>query len=115
MSIQLTVRQKDIAESDQEYARRKAEAILDEFKRIKAEHVHVILNLEKHLNIAEITVQAGNHVRVEAKETGANMHASIDAVVEKASRQLRKHLEKIRDHRAARRHSESARIGGAEE
>ena len=87
---------------------------MDEFRRIKVEHVHVILNMEKHLSMAEVIVQAGNHIKVEAEESAENMRMSIDAAAEKAVRQLRKHQEKVRDHRAAKKHSEEERTRGGE-
>jgi len=115
MPIEVTVRHKGVADDDQEYANQKAEGILEEFSRIKVEHVHVILNIEKHLNIAEVTAQARNHIRVEAEESGNSMRMSIDAAVDKVARQLRRRLEKVRDHRAAKKHSEAERAGGGEE
>lgn len=113
MSIEITARYKSSAEDVQEYARERAEAIADEFSKV--EHVHVILEQEKHLSVAEVIVQAGNHIRVEAKESGENMRVSIDAATAKVEKQLRKRWEKIQDHRAARKHSEAERIGGIEE
>ncbi|MFC1462729.1 HPF/RaiA family ribosome-associated protein [Verrucomicrobiota bacterium] len=115
MPIEVTVRHKGVADDDQEYAKQKAEAILEEFARIKVEHVHVILNVEKHLSIAEVTAQARNHIRVEAEESGNSMRVCIDAAVDKVSRQLRRRLEKVQDHRAAKKHSEAERTGEVEQ
>lgn len=112
MPVEVTARYRGVTEDVQKYARDRGQAIAEEFPKI--EHIHIILNMEKHLSIAEVTVQASNHVRVEAEEAGENMRASIDAAMEKASRQLRKHREKVRNYRAAKKHSEAERTGGTE-
>jgi putative sigma-54 modulation protein len=97
MSIEITSRHVHATEQVQDYARGKAEVLAAEFPRI--EHVHVILDVEKHRQIAEVVVQAKNHIRVEAEETSDNMFASIDSAFEKGERQMRKHRKKVQDKR----------------
>lgn len=96
MSIEVTARHMS-APGAKEYAYEKAEGLVDQFPRI--EHVHVILDVEKHRYEAEIVIQAKNHIRVEAKETTDDMWAAIDVAVDRAERQLRKLRDKIQDHR----------------
>ncbi|MBN1556534.1 MAG: ribosome-associated translation inhibitor RaiA [Lentisphaerae bacterium] len=81
----------------QDYARRKAEAVMEIFSRV--EHVHVILDVQRHLSIAEAVVQAKNHIRTEAREESDNMQASIDGAFDKIERQLRRRRDKVQDHR----------------
>ncbi len=96
MSIEITVRHIN-ASGIQEYAREKGEALAEAFPRI--EHVHIILDVEKHRHVAECIVQAKRHVHVEASETSDNFRTAIDVAVEKAEKQLRKLEDRIQDHR----------------
>lgn len=97
MSIEVTVRHMHGAPEAKSYAESKAERLMELFPRI--EHIHVILDVEKHRQEAEILVQAKNHIRVEASETSDDLVNSVDVAFERAERQLRKLREKIQDHR----------------
>lgn len=98
MSIEITARHLHATRELQDYARSKAEFMMESFSRV--EHVHVILDVQKHLFSAEVVVQAKNHVRVEALESTDNMKASIDGAIDKTERQLRKLRDKVQEHRA---------------
>jgi len=63
------------------------------------EHVHVILDVEKHRHEAEVVVQAKGHIHVEAEESSSDMANSIDVAFERAEKQLRKLRDKIHEHR----------------
>jgi len=95
------------SEEMNDYARVKAGGLIAEFPRI--EHVHVIMDIEKHGHIAELVVQARRHLRVEAKEQSDNMRVSLDRAVEKVEKQLRRLEKKVHNHRP---HSGGARAGG---
>ncbi len=97
MSVEITARHMDSAPGAKAFAQEKAETLVELFPRI--EHVHVILDMEKHRYEAEIVVQAKNHIRVEASETADDMIAAIDIASERAERQLRKLRDKVQDHR----------------
>lgn len=97
MSIEVTVRHMDKNGNLQEYARRKAEMLVEEFPKV--EYVHVTLDVEKHRNIAEVFAQSKKHVRVEAKEVSDDMIASIDIAVNKLEKQLRKLSDRSHDHK----------------
>ncbi len=58
--------------------------------------VDVVLTVEKHRHIAEVTVHA-NGVRIHGKESSGDMYASVDMVIEKIDRQILKF--KDRNHR----------------
>ena len=96
MSIEVTTRHMN-APGAKEYANEKAEKLVELFPRI--EHVHIILDVEKHRYEAEVGVQAKNHIRVEASETSDDMWASIDVASDRAEKQLRKLRDKVQDHR----------------
>ena len=58
----------------------------------------VVLSVEKFRNVAEINL-SDNGLNVNAKEEAKEMQQAIDNAVEKIERQLKKHKEKIRDHK----------------
>jgi putative sigma-54 modulation protein len=72
-----------------------------------AVEARVILSVEKFRNVAEINL-AANGLNINAKEEEKDMHLAIDNAVVKIERQLKKHKEKIREHK-----NNSMREGGA--
>lgn len=104
MAVEVTARHMEDSSKVQRHAGHKAEELAEEFQGI--EHVHVVLDVQKHNNIASVAVQARRHVRAEAAETSDNMFTSIDLAVEKVARQLRRRLDKIQDHKPAMKHTE---------
>lgn len=61
--------------------------------------VHCILTVEKLEHKAEATVHlTGGTIHADATEE--DMYAAVDALVDKLSRQVRKHKEKLTDHHA---------------
>jgi len=97
MAIEITARHMNIGEETQDYARGKAEKLIEDFPRV--EHVHVILDHEKHRYSAEVVVQGRNHIRIEAEECSDDVIASLDKAIDRAERQLRKERDKVQDHR----------------
>ena len=59
--------------------------------------VDVVLTVEKHRHIAEVNLHA-NGIRIHGRETSSDMYASVDAVLAKLDRQVRRHKEKINRH-----------------
>lgn len=108
MSVDVTVRHMKKGGSIQTYAKSKAEGIVESFPRV--EYVHVVLDTEKHLFMAEVIVQAKNHIRVEASESSDQLRASIDKAFDRVEKQLRKLRNKVQD---KKRHTVSK--GKAEE
>lgn len=98
MPIEVTARHMDPSQELMSYAHDKAESLVDQFPRI--EHVHVILDEEKHRKIAEVVLQAKNHIRLEAEYTCDDMRAAIDEAMDKIEKQMRKQRDKIQEHRA---------------
>ena len=98
MQISVTGRHLEITDAIRDYTHERLQHALLDYPRI--ESVHVILDVEKYRHMAEVVVQAPNHVRVEAREESADMYASIDGAVEKAATQLRRHRDKVTDHKS---------------
>ena len=99
MSIDITVRHMSINVATQDYARQKAEELLSEFRIL--EHVHVILDHQKHATVTEVIARAKKHVNIESSESSDNIITSMDKAFNKAEKQLRKVAEKIHDHKGA--------------
>lgn len=56
--------------------------------------VHFVLSVEKHRHFAEIILNANGYV-LHCKEETDNMYSTIDRVIEKLLKQLKKHKDKI--------------------
>ena len=96
MQIHVTGRHVSVTEAIKDYAQKKIENIGIDFPRIL--DVHVILDVEKHRHTAEVILHCGNHIVIEARTESDDLYASIDEVVAKAMRQLRKAKTKIQRH-----------------
>ena len=97
MSIDITVRHMSINVATQDYARQKAEELLAGFDIL--EHVHVILDHQKHSTFTEVVVSAKKHVNIEASATSEKIVISLDKAFSKVEKQLRKVVDKIHDHK----------------
>ena len=113
MPIEVTARHTRATDDLLDYARRKAEEILEDFPII--EHIHVIVDIEKHRkrHIAEVVLQVKRHGKMEAAESSGNLRVSIDMAFEKAEKQVRKLREKVQDHKSAMKNLESQKGQGA--
>lgn len=67
---------------------------------MKAIQAHVILTVEKSRHIAEVTLLE-NHHTLYAKKGSRDMYQSLDLVIQKLERQLKKLKEKIKSHHRA--------------
>jgi putative sigma-54 modulation protein len=97
METTFTGRHVDITPAIREYAEKKLDHIGIDFPRIL--NAHYILEVDKFRHIAELVLQCGNHITIEAREVSEDLYASIDCVVDKVARQMRKYKTKIQRHR----------------
>ena len=104
MPIEVTARHMHTSDDLQDYARRKAEEILEALPII--EHIRVILDLEKHGNgqIAEVVLLVKHHGNMEAAASTDNLRASVDMAFDKIEKQVRKLHDKDQDHKSAMKH-----------
>lgn len=65
---------------------------------VKATHVRLVLTAEKDRCKADVVVAVKNH-DVEASSEANEMGKAIAEAVEKAAKQVRKHIDKIQDHK----------------
>ena len=97
MDVNVTGRHLAVTPAIKEYASKKLDHIGIDFPRILS--AHFILEVDKYRQIAELIVQCGNHITIEASEVSEDLYASIDKVVDKVTRQMRKYKTKIQKHR----------------
>lgn len=101
MEITVTGRHVSATPAIKEYAAKKLDHIGIDFPRILS--AHFILDVEKYRHIAELVLQCGNHITIEAREISEDLYASIDRVVDKVARQMRKYKTKIQRHHRPRK------------
>ena len=87
----------EITEALRGYVETKVEKIGRHFDLVSG--VHCILTVEKLRHKAEATVQV-NGSKIYADAIEEDMYAAIDGLVDKLDRRVRKHKEKLVDHRA---------------
>ncbi|MCW8888119.1 MAG: ribosome-associated translation inhibitor RaiA [Gammaproteobacteria bacterium] len=95
MQLNLTGHHVDITDSLRDYVTTKLEKLERHFDQVT--NVHVILGVEKLRQKAEAQINIkGNQLFAES--VNEDMYASIDDMIDKLDRQVRKHKEKITDH-----------------
>ena len=97
MDIMVTFRHTEPIESLKIYAEEKVSK-LKKFLDFPLE-AHIVLSVEKFRHIADVTVSV-NGTRIKAVEETGDMYSAIDKVMDKVEAQVKKHISKIRDHRA---------------
>src|SRR5919205_102577 len=91
--IQVTGRHVSVTEAMKEYCRRKVTTLhLDYPKIIEAQ---VILDVQKYRHLAEVILHCSNHITIEASAVSSDMYASIDQVVDRIGRQMRKYKTRL--------------------
>ncbi len=96
VNFNFTFRNTDTSDAVKDYATEKLTTSLRKFINQDVD-AHVILDVEKRRQIAELTIHCYGHDFV-CKDESESMYKSVDAIVEKISKQLRKHKDKITDH-----------------
>ena len=103
MQLNVTGHHVEVTPSLHDYVAQKMERLERHFDHIT--NVHVILSVEKLRQKAEATFHlSGGNLFADAQDE--DMYAAIDAMTDKLDRQIKKHKEKMKDHRR----SEGAQI-----
>ena len=98
MQLNVTGHHVEVTESMRGYVEKKLERIGRHYDQVL--DVHCILTVEKLRQKAEATLHVSG-TAIHADATDENMYAAIDLLTDKLDRCLKKHKEKISDHRAA--------------
>ncbi len=96
MQINLSGHHVEITEPLREYVTSKLSKLERHFDHVT--NAHVVLTVEKQVQKAEASVHVSGGVLF-ADATGQDMYAAIDAMTDKLDRQIRRHKEKLTDHR----------------
>jgi len=95
MQITITGHHVEVTAPLRAYVTQKMQKLERHFDQVSS--VNVILNVEKLQHQAEATVKAGGRT-IFAAETAMDMYASIDKLIDKLDRQVRRYKERITDH-----------------
>lgn len=100
MRIEIIGRQLEITDPIRAYAENKCQRLLKFFDGVQ--EIEVVLDQERRDRREEFTAELILHVvkhdPIVAKAEGADVYASIDLAIDKASRQLTDHKQKLRTH-----------------
>lgn len=97
MQVSVTFRNMESREALREYVQEKI-AKLKKYLDHPLE-ANVVLIVEKHRHIAEVTLVA-NRITINAQEETEDMLSAIDRVIDKLERQILKYKEKIKGHKS---------------
>ena len=99
MQIDITGHHIDVTPALRAYVTEKMQKLVRHFDQVIS--VHVILNVEKLEHLAEATVNAGGRTLF-ATSSASDMYASIDGLIDKLDRQVRRHKDRITNHHHVR-------------
>lgn len=92
MRISIAGRHMEVTDALKEQVESGLDKIRSHFDKII--DANVVFEVEKHRHICEITLHA-NGIRIHGQESSDDMYASIDAVIEKLDKQVRKFKDRI--------------------
>lgn len=96
MQFSVTFRHMEATEALKDYAREKVQRIKKYFPDPIA--VSVVMSTERYNHRADVNVQLHNGLKIAGSEATENMYSSIDLVVAKIERQVRRYKDKLRTH-----------------
>ena len=99
MQIDITGHHVDVTPALRAYTTEKMQKLARHFDQVNS--IHVILNVEKLQQQAEATVNAAGRTLF-ATQTATDMYASIDGLVDKLDRQVRRYKDRLTDHQHVR-------------
>lgn len=96
MQLNVTGHHVDVTAALHDYVSTKFDRLKRHFDHVT--NVHVILSVEKVRQKAEATLHiSGGNLHADAEHS--DMYAAIDALTDKLDRQIKKHKEKLTNHR----------------
>lgn len=95
MQINITGHHVDVSPALRAYVTEKMQKLTRHFDQVNS--IHVILNVEKLQHQAEATVNAGGRT-IFAAESAKDMYASIDGLIDKLDRQVRRYKDRLTNH-----------------
>ncbi|MBB5021002.1 ribosome hibernation-promoting factor, HPF/YfiA family [Desulfurispira natronophila] len=96
MNIQITGKQIELTEPLKQYAEEKISKLSRYFDTIM--DAHIVLSVNKHRQKAEVNILV-NGINISAESTTHDMYASIDTMLDKIERQVKRYKNKIKSHK----------------
>ena len=103
LPIQVTGRHVSVTDALKEYCRRKLAGLHLDYPKII--ELQVILDVQKYRHTAEVILHCNNHITLEASSKSDDMYTSIDRVVNKIARQMRKYKTRLMRHHRPRKYA----------
>src|SRR5271169_2404856 len=101
--VQVTGRHVSVTEAMKEYCRRRLSCLHLDYPKII--EVQMILDVQKYRHTAEMILHCNNHITLEATAESGDMYASVDEVVDKIARQMRKYKTRLMRQHRPRKHT----------
>jgi ribosome hibernation promoting factor len=97
MQFSVTFRRMEATEALKDYAKDRIQRIRKYFPDPIA--AHVVMSTERYNHRVDVNLQLHNGLTIAGHESTENMYSSIDLVMAKIERQVRRYKEKLRDHK----------------
>ncbi|MFQ5464752.1 MAG: ribosome hibernation-promoting factor, HPF/YfiA family [Thermodesulfobacteriota bacterium] len=97
MQVNVTFRHMESSDALRTYAEEKSSRLARYL--VEPVEVHWMLSVEKIRHIADATIVAGG-VSIKAREDTPDMYSAIDMTIDKLEKQVKRHKEKVKDHKS---------------
>ena len=109
MNTNVSFRHMESSPALREYATGKLERVVGKYVHGKVD-ADVVMSVEKFWHIANFTLQIKN-LTIKGQERSEDMYSSIDLALAKIEKQLRRHKDRIRDHKPTDGQAKTFRMG----
>lgn len=96
MQVKITARHINLSDQFKVHVHEMIERTLSCFPRVEV--VHIIMDKQKLLHLAEINVQGANKIRIDAKAQDETKYLAFDSAMAKVEIQLRKQRDRVQQH-----------------
>ncbi|RMH43240.1 MAG: ribosome-associated translation inhibitor RaiA [Deltaproteobacteria bacterium] len=97
MQFSVTFRQMEATDALKDYAKERMQRIKKYFPDPIS--CHVVMSTERYKHRVDVNLQLHNGLQIAGHEATEDMYSSIDLVVAKIERQVRRYKDKLRDHK----------------
>ncbi|MEW6187596.1 MAG: ribosome-associated translation inhibitor RaiA [Thermodesulfobacteriota bacterium] len=96
--MQISVSFRNVDPSD--HLKSYAENRMTRFKKYMEEpvEIHLVLSIQKFRHMADVTISA-NGFKIKAQEETGDLYSAIDMVLDKIEKQIKRHREKVKEHK----------------
>ncbi len=91
----ISARHFEVNDNMKEFIMRELERIEGEYHKLTS--IRVVLDQQKHYHFAEVILH-GKNINIEADHKAEHLQPAVVEAINKADKQLRKHLDKIKSH-----------------